>query len=131
MTRCLRLNNAPNSRERDANARHARAIAVVTRGAVVAAIHDVAHSQHVIGREIATLARRLDHAVGDLHRALDEGDRTGDRQRVPAEGDFDATHARQLDEIAVVHAGQGERVGALGGEFLRHARVAHEAVSSS
>ena len=43
----------------------------------------------------------------------------GDGHRVAAQRDLHAAEARELDEIAVVHAGERERVGALGREFLR------------
>ena len=52
-------------------------------------------------------------------RALDELRRPGDRHRVAAQRDLHAAEARQLDEVAVVDAGQGEQVRAFGGQLLR------------
>ena len=93
-------------------------------------IDDVAHAEHVVRREIAPLPRRLDHARRDAARPLDEFRGPDDRHRVAAQRDLDSAQPRQLDEVAVIHAGERQRVGALGGQVLCDCVVTHFVSSS-
>src|SRR5205085_6242831 len=81
----LGLYDFPHARERNA----LRAADAVPRWPIVdvriAVVDDVTHAQYVIRREVAPLARRLDHARGDSDRALDELGRANDGHRVAAQ----------------------------------------------
>src|SRR6185503_19854944 len=103
----------------------ARFIAVVVF--IDAAVDDVAHAQHIVRREVAALARRVDHPTRDVRRAIDEITRPCDGQRIAAQGDAHASQAGQLDQIGVVHAGQREWIGPFRGDSLRDGIVTHVA----
>ena len=80
----------------------------------------LAEPKHVVGRELhAAAAPRSIMRRAMSRRARHELGRPGDRHRVAAQRDLHPAEARQLDEVAVVHAGEREQVGAFGGQLLR------------
>jgi hypothetical protein len=120
----LGLDDRSNAGQRDPLSRDAVARAVLV-AIGLAAIDCVAHAQHVVGRKLATLARRLHHACRDSGRSTDGVRRSDDGHCVAAQRDLHAVQPRQLDQIAVVDAGERQRIGALGRDFLCDGVVTH------
>src|SRR5436190_2431200 len=119
----LRLDQSPHARQRDP--------AFADRPVAVAGRIVLAQTQDVVRRELHALARAVDHAACDVTGPRHELGGTGDRHRVAAQCHLHATEPGELDEIPVVHSGEGEHVRPLGGELLYDRTVAHACSDST
>src|SRR5690606_25840740 len=106
----LRLghDDAPRSGERDAD--------------LALRVHDAARAERVRAlreaRDVVRVERRpqpgqLDDVLHDRHGALDRRELTREDDVVAAQHDADAEEAPELLDVAIVHAGEHERIGAL------------------